>query len=196
LTIQLNNLASIRTGLVLARKKAKLDSIDKIEYEQISLKSFGNGIKIDNLQNDTFISAQKIDRKYLTQKGDIIVRLRAPNFALYIEKDDENLLIHSLLAVIRVKSDKINPKYLAYYINSRFAQKDLKQNVKGTTISMLKTADLENLKVVLPPLQEQNKLVKFLELADKERELLNSIIQEKEKLSQSILDKIILQNKE
>lgn len=113
-----------------------------------------------------------------------------------IEKEDGNLFIYSLIAVIHITSDKINPKYLAYYINSRFAQKDLKQNVKGTTISILKTADLENLKVVLPPLQEQNRLVKFLELADKERELLNSIIQEKEKLSQSILDKIILQNKE
>jgi restriction endonuclease S subunit len=60
----------------------------------------------------------------------------------------------------------------------------------------LKTKDLEQLKVTLPPIEKQKELVKFLELADKERELLLKLANEKKQLSQTILDTIIQQHKE
>ena len=196
MSFKLGNLSTVRTGLVISRKKAQLDSPDKIEYEQISLRCFDNGVKLDKSKIDIFISAEKIDAKYLTQEGDVIVRLRAPSSAVYIEKEDEGLLIHSLLAVIRVESKLLNAKYLAYYINANNAQRILQQNIKGTAIPMLKTKDLEELKIALPPLEKQNKLVQFLELADKERDLLYQLAEEKKQLSQTILDTIIEQNKE
>ena len=196
MSIKLGNLSTVRTGLVISRKKAKLDSPNKIEYEQISLRCFDNGIKLDKSKKEIFTSAEKIDAKYLTQEGDVIVRLRAPSSAVYIEKEDEGLLIHSLLAVIRVDSKLLNAKYLAYYINSNNAQRILKQDVKGTAIPMLKTKDLEELNITLPTLEKQKKLVKFLETSDKERALLIELANEKQQLSQTILDTIIEQNKE
>jgi len=147
-------------------------------------------------EKDIFVSAEEIDSRYLTHEGDIVVRLRAPSSAVYIEKEDEELLIHSLLAVIRVKSNMIDAKYLAYYLNAHTTQRILKQDVKGTAIPMLKTKDLEQLNITLPPIEKQKKLVQFLELADKERALLNSLVNEKKQLSQTILDTIIEQNKE
>ena len=196
MSIKLANLSAVRTGLVISRKKAKLDSPNKIEYEQISLRCFDNGIKLDKSKKEIFTSAEKIDAKYLTQEGDVVVRLRAPSSAVYIEKEDEGLLIHSLLAVIRVDSKLLNAKYLAYYINSNNAQRILKQDVKGTAIPMLKTKDLEELNITLPTLEKQKKLVKFLEISDKERALLIELANEKQQLSQTILDTIIEQNKE
>ena len=196
MSIKLANLSTVRTGLVISRKKAKLDSPNKIEYEQISLRCFDNGIKLDKSKKEIFTSAEKIDAKYLTQEGDVVVRLRAPSSAVYIEKEDEGLLIHSLLAVIRVESKLLNAKYLAYYINSNNAQRILKQDVKGTAIPMLKTKDLEELNITLPTLEKQKKLVKFLETSDKERALLIELVNEKQQLSQTILDTIIEQNKE
>ena len=191
----LNDLAAVRTGLVISRKKAKIDSSNKIKYNQLSLKCFEDGIRPNREQIDTFISGEEIDKKYLTKKGDVIVRLRSPNRAIYIDKEDEGLLIHSLLAVIRVHSDKLFPKYLAYFINATQTQQALKKDIKGTAISMLKTKDLQKLKIVLPPMEKQKKLVKFLELADEERDLLKNLIEEKERFSQSILNTIIKQNK-
>ena len=191
MTVKLGDLSTVRTGLVVARKKAQLDSPKKIEYKQISLRCFDNGVKLDKSKKEIFTSAEKINAKYLTQYGDVVVRLRAPSSAVYIEKEDVGLLIHSLLAVIRVDSKLINAKYLAYYINSHNAQRILKQDVKGTAIPMLKTKDLEGLKISLPTLEKQNKLVQFLELADKERELLVKLAYEKEQLSQAILNNII-----
>ena len=198
LTILLGDIATVRTGLVVARKKAKPDSPQHIKYEQISLRYFSTGIKLDKpeKEKDIFVSAEEIAGKYLTQEGDVVVRLRAPSSAVYIEKEDEVLLIHSLLAVIRVKSDKVDAKYLAYYLNARATQRVLKQDVKGTAIPMLKTKDLERLAVTFPPLEKQKKLVAFLELTDKERILLQRLAEEKQRLSQAFLDTIIQQNKE
>jgi len=198
LTVFLSDIATVRTGLVIARKKAQLDSPSKIEYEQISLKYFGAGVALTKpeKEKDIFVAAEKIDRKYFTREGDVVVRLRAPSSAVYIEKEDEGLLIHSLLAVIRVKSDKVDAKYLAYYLNARATQRVLKQDVKGTAIPMLKTKDLERLAVTLPPVEKQKALVRFLELADKERILLQRLTEEKQRLSQAFLDTIIQQNKE
>ena len=198
MTAIVGDFATVRTGLVVARKKAKLDSVQQIAYEQISLRYFGTGVKLDRPEEekDIFVSAEEIDSRYFTQAGDVIVRLRAPSSAVYIEKEDEGLLIHSLLAVIRVKSNKVDAKYLAYYLNAHSTQRILKQDVKGTAIPMLKTKDLEQLKVTLPPIEKQKELVKLLELADKERELLLKLANEKKQLSQTILDTIIQQHKE
>ncbi|MCB4781990.1 MAG: restriction endonuclease subunit S [Sulfurovum sp.] len=193
---QLNEMASIRTGLVISRKKAQLDSGYKIEYEQISLRCFGVGVKLDKTQKDIFVSSEEIDGKYFTQEGDVVVRLRAPSSAVYIEKEDVGLIIHSLLAVIRVDSNVLDAKYLSYYINAHSAQRILKQDVKGTAIPMLKTKDLEQLKITLPPIEKQKELVKFLELSDKERKLLLHLAHTKQQLSQTILNTIIQQYKE
>jgi len=196
LTTLLGDIATVRTGLVTARKKAKIDSPQHIEYEQISLRYFGTGVKLDKSEKDIFISAEEIDSRYLTQEGDVVVRLRAPSSAVYIEKEDESLLIHSLLAVIRVQSEYVDAKYLAYYLNAPATQRILKQDVKGTAIPMLKTKDLEQLAITLPSIEKQKELVQFLELADKERALLHHLAEEKQRLSQTVLDTIIQQHKE
>ncbi len=196
LTYTVGDFSTVRTGLVVARKKAQLDSDYKIEYEQISLRYFGTGVKLDKYEKDIFVSSEEIDSKYFTQEGDVVVRLRSPSSAVYIEKEDIGLILHSLLAVIRVKSYKLDAKYLAYYINAHSTQRTLKQNIKGTTIPMLKTKDLVQLKVTLPPIEKQKELVRFLELADRERVLLLNLANKKEQFSQTILDTIIQQNKE
>ena len=198
MTVRLSDFATVRTGLVVARKKAQLDSAYEIKYEQISLRYFSAGVKLDKSdEKDIFVSAEEIDSKYFTQEGDVVVRLRSPSSAVYIEKEDAGLLLHSLLAVIRVKSDKkLDAKYLAYVINSNSVQRILKKDVKGTAIPMLKTKDLADLQMSLPSMKKQKETVRFLDLAQKEQDLLQKLIDEKKQLSQTILDTIIQQNKE
>jgi len=196
LIVKIRDFATVRTGLVTARKKAQPDSINSMQYEQISLRYFSTGVKLDKSEEDIFVASEELHTKYLAQEGDVVVRLRSPSTAVYIEKEDEGLLIHSLLAVIRVGSNVIDPKYLAYAINATATQRSIRRDVKGTAIPMLKTKDLEDLEIAIPAMHKQKELVMFLELADKERELLLSLVDEKQQLSQTILDTIIEQNKE
>lgn len=192
----LGNFTTVRTGLVVARKKARLDSLGSILYTQIGLRCFSSSTLLDKTQTDDFISAEIINDKYLTQEGDVLVRLRSPSSAVYIKKADEGLLITSLLAVIRVNDSRLDPRYLAYYINSHFSQKLLQREIKGTAIPMLKTKDLEKLQITLSSLKEQKRVVKFLDLAEREQKLLLALAKEKQQLSQAVLDTIIEQNKD
>ena len=194
--VKLSDIATVRTGLVVARKKHQMDSELEVKYTQVSLRCFGSGVTLDHLHTDEFISAEELETKYFTKKGDILVRLRSPSLALYIEQEDEGLLINSLLSIIRIDAQNINAKYAAYYINSKTAKRQLRLDMQNTAIPMVKSRDLENLEIVLPPLAEQKKLVALLDLAQKEQDLLQKLINEKKQLSQTILDTIIQQNKE
>jgi len=49
--------------------------------------------------------------------------------------------------------------------------------------------------VKTPSLEEQKKVVRFLELSGREQKLLLALAKEKEQLSQAVLDRIIQQNK-
>ena len=189
--VYLGDFAIVRTGLVVARKKARLDSLDRVLYKQIGLRCFPSGIILDKTQTDDFASAEIINDKYLTQEGDVVVRLRSPGTAVYIDKEDEGLLITSLLAVIRANDSRLDTRYLAYHINSHFSQRLLQREIKGTAIPMLKTKDLERLELALPSLEEQKRAVGFLDLAEREQRLLFSLAKEKEQFSQAVLDIII-----
>ena len=194
--MRLKEIATIRTGLVLSRKKAALHDHVKHCYKQITLKSFSNSITLQSQYFDDFISVEEIDNTYLSQIGDIVVRLREPNTAVYIDESSAGLVIPSLMAVVRVQDSRVDNAFLAHYLNSGVAKKALERELKGTTIPMIKTKDLEDLTIVLPPLEEQKKVVAFMNLAKKEQYLLDKLKKEKQRLSQAVLDTIIQQHKE
>ena len=194
--MKLSEMATVRTGLVLSRKKAALHDKTKFIYRQVTLKSFTDSVTLQDEYFDDFISAEPIDDKYISKIGDIVVRLRKPNVAVYIDEKSAGLVIPSLMCIVRVKDSSANSAYLAHYLNSTPAKKVLEREIKGTTIPMIKTKDLENIDVVLPSLEVQNTTVELMKLSAKEIELIEKLKQEKQQLSQTILDTIIQQNKE
>jgi restriction endonuclease S subunit len=191
--MKLKNIATVKTGLVLSRKKANHYD-DEVTYQQLTLKSFDNSTFTSQNSLEYFSANSEINSKYLTQVGDIVVRLRAPNIAICIDEKSQNLIISSLMCVIRpiVKSDKnINNRFLAHYLNSKYSQKIFNIAVKGTTIPMIKTNDIADLEIILPQLSKQNKLVEIMDLAHKEQNLLNELLQKKQIFTKNILNTII-----
>ena len=194
--MKLKEIADIRTGLVLSRKKATLSDDVKIHYKQITLKSFSNTTSLALNYIDEFVSTEEIADTYLSRVGDVVVRLREPITAVYIDESAKNMVIPSLVAIVRKESLMIHGEFLAYYINSTVAQKILEKEIKGTTIAAIKTKDLDELEVVLPSLEDQKKVVAYMNLSRKETELLDRLKKQKEQFSQAILDKIITRNKD
>jgi len=189
--INLNQLTAIRTGLVLSRHKASLQSEFKKDYNVISLKSFNDSGIYDHSFIDSFESDGKIKEENLIKKGDILFRLREPNIAIYIDKDYKNTIVSSLAIIIRVKDDKINPIYLTHYLNSSMVKKQLFKDITISSIPMTKVKDVENLLIDTPSLQTQKKLANTQELAIKEIRLLENLIEEKKQLNKSIFETII-----
>ena len=189
--MKLKEIANIRTGLVLSRKKASSYDEQKKRYQQITLKSFSNTIALQEEYFDEFFSTESIDDKYISKVGDIVIRLRKPNIAAYIDEKSAGLVIPSLMCVVRVKERSADSAFLAHYLNSTLVKKMLEREVKGTTIPMIKTKDVENIEVVLPSLEVQNKTVELMKLAAKEIKLTQKLLRQKEQFSQTILDKIV-----
>jgi len=190
--LKLKDISNLRTGIVTSRKKASLSDKEIFTYKTVTLKSFNQNSCLNINDSDSFESKEKIDSIYLTQTDDILVRLREPVTAIYIDEECQNLLIPSLVSIIRVtKDENINSKFLAYYLNSNVVKRALESSLKGTTISMIKTKDLEDLNIKLPSLKEQNKIVEFLDLSKEELTLLENLKTEKEKYYSTVFEKLL-----
>ena len=188
---KLNHLTAIKTGLVLSRKKASQQSEFKKDYNVISLKSFNENGYYDHSFVEEFVANEEIKEENLLQKGDILVRLREPNIAVYIDRDYEDTIISSLAAVIRIKSNNVNPLFLTNYLNSSLTKKQLYS--QGTAIAMLNIKSLEEVEIILPTLEIQKKVAEIQALSFNEIKLLNQLIEEKQKYTTKIFETIINQ---
>lgn len=189
--IKMNHLTAIKTGLVLSRKKASQQSEFKKDYNVISLKSFNENGYYDHSFVENFTANEEIKEENLLQKGDILIRLREPNIAVYIDKDYKDTIISSLAAIVRTKSKNINPLYLVSYLNSSYIKKQLYS--QGSAVSMLNIKFIEDLEIILPPIQTQEKVAEIQALSYKEINLLNQLIEEKQKYTTKIFETIINQ---
>ena len=191
--IKLNDIAEIKLGLVLNRKKADMSKEHKFYYSVVSLKSFNEDAIYDNTYADEFISNEQIKEDYQVKQGDILLRLREPNFAVYIDKDYENLIYPSLMVRVKIQDNRFDPHFIAHYLNSNTVKKALSSELSGTTIPMIKVTDVYEIKIPLINLDKQKKIVEYLKLAQQENELLQNLINQKQKYSKEIFETLALQ---
>ena len=189
--IKISDISDIKTGLVLIRKKADKNVDEKFSYKVISLKSFNENALFDGSFADEFISSEQISDEYKVSRGDVLLRLREPNFAVYIDKEYSDLVYSSLMVRIRVKNAKFDPHFVAHYLNSSAVKRALAPDVSGTTIAMIGVASINNLKIPLVNLQTQNKIVKYLNLARQESEILQNLVAQKQRYHKSIFENLI-----
>ncbi len=188
--MKLGKLSTIRIGLPLTRKKGNIHDNLYFTYKTVTLKSFSSTGALLHSELDEFIANEELHKNYISQEGDILVRLREPNIAVYIDKNSSGLVVPALMAIIKPKKE-INSIYLTHFINSTIAQRRLQKEVKGTTIAMIKAQDLSDLEVIVPPKQTQDKIVAMLDLANQEIDLLNQLTQLKMQLKDELFSTII-----
>ncbi|SHK33037.1 restriction endonuclease subunit S [Tepidibacter formicigenes] len=188
--MRLCQIADIRTGLVVARKKATSSPAKK--YKMLTLKSFEDYGYINMNELEEFESTEKLSPQYITQIGDVIMRLSYPYTAVYIDKSNKGILIPSLFNVIRLQDEKtIKGEFLALYLNSDHMKKLISRYSIGSAISIIKTSFIKDIKIENIPLDKQEKLVQINKLHLKEVTLLTDLIKEKETLYKGMFSTII-----
>lgn len=191
--IKLSEIAEIKTGLVLNRKKADMSKISKYYYSVVSLKSFNEDAIYDDTFAEEFISNTQIKEDYQIKQGEILLRLREPNLAVYIDKEYNNLIYPSLIVRVKLIDCRFDANFLAYYLNSNNVKRTLSKELSGTTISMIKVADVNDIKIPVIELTKQKKIVEYIKLAHKENELLQNLVEQKQKYSKEIFETLALQ---
>ncbi|CEP90230.1 EcoKI restriction-modification system protein HsdS [[Clostridium] sordellii] len=151
-------------------------------FRQIKLKDLTSyeNIKYEELES---FNSEKVNEKYLLKKNDIILKAKSgDNTAALINEEVENVVATSHFIVIRVKDEnEIDPKYLAMYLNSEYAQNYFKSHREGTTIPIIKLKTLENLPVKKLDIEKQRDLAKIYGLLNEEKETMQKLIEIREK---------------
>ncbi|EJS03868.1 restriction endonuclease subunit S [Bacillus cereus] len=189
--MRLGDIAKIKTGLVLSRKKAEVNYNAKAKYKLITLKNITDDGFIDNDTYEEFVSNDELDNQYFTKEGDVLIRLSHPNTAVFIEEQHSGLLIPSYFAIIKVDQKKFLPEYIAWYLNSVIVKKELERSQSGSRIPSTNQNVLKTLPVVWTTLSKQKALIELKRIHQKEKKLYKELIKEKELLFQGISQQIL-----
>lgn len=189
--MKLKDIAEIKTGLVLSRKRAEIEFEVKSKYKLITLKNIEDDGIFNSNPFEVFESNEELDDQYFTKTGDILMRLSYPNTAVCIGKQQENLLVPAYFAIISPYTKKFMSEYIAWYLNSSETKKELLKSQIGTVIPSTNKNTLGSLNIKYIPLERQSLIVNVQKLHCKEKKLLRQLIMEKEKLYKGVSNHII-----
>lgn len=140
-------------------------------------------IQIGDLRNDN-------DIKYTTDSSSNVLCTRED---ILIAWDGANAgtvgynlegVIGSTIAKLTPKKEAISVDFIGRFLQSKFAY--LRENCTGATIPHLSRTVLENIKIPLPPLEQQKKIASILDEADACRQKTKALIAKYDELTQSL----------
>lgn len=117
-------------------------------------------------KSDKHITLEKAAELHCTflQKGDILIaRLGEPLCKTCIFPLEGLYITAVDVAVLRIGSEIVNPKYLVYLLNSPWFKDQVKQYESGTTRKRISRKNLDRIEMRFPSLPEQERIVARIE---------------------------------
>ena len=185
--MKLGNIATVRSGLVLSRKQAREPS--DIRYPLLNLRSINPGGYIEADQLDVFDAAEYLSPEYLSQVGDVIVRLTAPYTAILIDKVTAGMVISSNFVIIRADRRELLPEYLFWLINTPKIKRSIYENTSSNMLGAIKAKYFSDFEVPSLPIAKQQQIAAMNELALKETKLFRKLADEKERYYCLLIDR-------
>ncbi|MCR4643843.1 MAG: restriction endonuclease subunit S [Oscillospiraceae bacterium] len=186
--MKLNQIASVRTGLVLSRKEAK-NTDEFFEYRQLNLKSVTDQGTICLDETIRFCAVEELSSNYLTQAGDVIVKLSDPYTAVYITAEYAGLVVPSHFVIIRAEAEQVLPQYLAWYLSKDRIKKAYNMSCAGM-LKQIKPTTIAETEIRLPSLERQRQVVELYEITRKELQLLEQLQRQKEAYYKALINQI------
>jgi restriction modification system DNA specificity domain protein len=140
-----------------------------------------------NLTKTTNLSQDFLDCGDLVMPKDDIGGGKIIGKVAVIDKDNTYVLSDH---IFRIKTTE-NSNFLAYLINSNLINKKIRREVSGTAQLGLSKRTIENLKIKLPNLKEQQKIAEVLMACDDEINLLNLKLENLKKQKQGLMQKLL-----
>ena len=184
--MKLQDLATVRSGLVLSRKQAK-EPVG-YPYRSINLRAIQPDALINLSEVDVYQAKEPLKPEYLSQIGDIIVRLTAPYTAVLVDETTEGMVISSNFVVIRIESEKLLPEYLFWLLNTQSVKRDIYENATSNMLGAVNAKFLAEIEIALLPIAEQQKLAQLYLTSRREIRLLRELAEEKERYYAKFLD--------
>ena len=160
---------SITTGLN-PRKNFKLNDFSDGELTSwyITTKDYSSNEVIEFIEGKTARISERarklINKRSKLQINDILFSaVGTVGKIAFVEVEPNNFDVNESTFVLRPNTKNIVPKYLVYYLRSNFIQNEVKKSLKGSTLVGIRKNKLEDLKIPIPSLETQEKIVKTLD---------------------------------
>ena len=122
-------------------------------------------INEDGTLNDDFVSAEKVDPKYLLEENDFLIA-RSGNTVgkTFLYKKELGKCIYAgYLIKFKLDTKKIVPEYLLYYTKSNIYKQWIASNQRANAQPNINSNEFLNSPIIIPPLEEQNYIVNHLQ---------------------------------
>ena len=127
------------------------------------------------------------------QRGDIVLTTRGTvgNIAFYTDDVPfDNMRINSGMVILRMNKEKINE---VFFIEQFKLQLDKIKNkvASGSAQPQLPISKMKNIKILIPPIEDQNKYANFIKQIDKQKSLLEQQKKNYENLKKGLMQKLL-----
>lgn len=133
------------------------------------------------------VRSSDFPEKQLLQKGDVLLLAKGNRNYAWVFNLDEKAVTTSLFFVIRPDTTKVNPEYLAWYINQETIQGALHAAKAGTSVTNLSISDLSELEIKIPSIYTQNQLVNLYKLWQVEKTKTLQLVEEKDRFYNNLV---------
>ena len=154
-----------------------------------------NVLKRDFSIGNLYISEKKFNqlKNFEVKPNDVLLTIRGTvGKAAVVPYHVERGIIHTNLAIIRVDDTKILPRYLELVINEAdIVARQVKASHSSTTLPALYAGTIKRLKIPLPSLEEQKKIVDIISSVNKWIELERKRKEKLERLKRGLMELLL-----
>ena len=183
--MKLGEIAFVRSGLVLSRKLARENPVQR--YRLLNLRSITPEGYIDMNETDVFDAKETLPGEYLSQVGDIVIRLSAPYTAVLVDEESEGMVVSSNFVIVRTDPQELLPEFLYWLLNTSEVKHRMFENSSSNMLGAVKPKFFADYEITPLPISEQQRIAAIYSLAKKESRLIQQLVKAKEKYYEIIL---------
>ena len=184
--MRLGDVATVRCGLVLSRKQSPTPT--NARYRLLNLRSINADGSVEMAMLDEYYAVESLSSEYLSQVGDIIVRLTAPYTAILVDDAIAEMVVSSNFVIIRPNPRQLISGYLAWLLNTRKAKRVIFENTSSNMLGAINPKYFACMEVALPSIDRQSAIADLNALALKEGRLLRRLADEKKRYCDLIIN--------
>lgn len=168
------DIADIFTGIRLSRYKKGMTKLQPI-LQKTYKGSSQIRIEFEEVSKD-------INPKFYSRKNDIVILLAGSTVS---KIEEEGIIIPMYYAVVRVK-EGFDVDFIFHLLKSDIFPRELRKIEEGTTLKIIKTTHLKEIRLSVPDYETQVKYGKLFRLLD-ERINLNLELIERERMNEKLI---------
>ena len=188
---KLENICKVKGGYAF-----KSDEFTKSGITVIRISNFNDG-ELD-ITNCVFINSDLLNQfdEYKLADGDILIAMSGATTGKIgiVKQTTKPLLLNQRVGKFSIFNDCLDNKFLYYFVKGEFFKKEVLKFASGCAQPNVSSKQIESIKIPLPPLPTQRRIVSILEKAEETTRLRAQADELTDRLLQSVFLELFYKN--